>query len=178
MKDAWEALNRVPDLIRQLYVIVDELERLFAPRPFSLDGVLVGSIGEVIAAYAYDLDPFCFSSECHDAKAKDGRMVQVKLTCGTKGVALRSVPEHLIVLQLHGRKQFIEVYNGPGAPAWGKAGTMQKNGQRPISLSSLRELNRAVPGDQRLPKCKEFPVLSLPEVDLALQLSFGSHDGI
>jgi hypothetical protein len=37
--------ERVSDLIRQVYVIVDELESLF-PRRFIPDGHLVGSIGE------------------------------------------------------------------------------------------------------------------------------------
>ncbi len=45
----------VPALIVQLYQTVRALNKLFPDRPFTPDGHLVGSIGEVIAADTYDL---------------------------------------------------------------------------------------------------------------------------
>jgi len=74
-----EALRVLPELLQQLFGVVDELEFLFQ-RPFTPDGHMVGSIGEAVAAFIYDLDLLCGSAECHDAKAKNGRKVQVKLT--------------------------------------------------------------------------------------------------
>jgi hypothetical protein len=46
----------VPALIAQLYQIVRALNKLFPDRPFTPDGHLVGSIGEVIAADTYDFN--------------------------------------------------------------------------------------------------------------------------
>jgi len=40
-------------LVKQLYKIVKEFERLFPERRFTPDGHLVGSIGEVIAKHRY-----------------------------------------------------------------------------------------------------------------------------
>ncbi len=100
---------------------------------------MVGSIGEVLAAYLYNLDLLDNSTEKHDAKTKTDKLVQIKATQG-KRVSIRSQPDYLIVLKLSRDGSADEVYNGPGAPAWDNAGKMQKNGQRPITLSRLSKL--------------------------------------
>jgi len=128
---------------------VGELEGLFPGRKFTPDGHLVGSIGEVLAAHLYDLELLPASAERHDAKAPDGRLVQIKAT-QAKSVGLRSEPDHLIVLKLNQDGSTNEVYNGPGAPAWHQAGKMQKNGQRSIGLSRLRLIMQQVPACERL----------------------------
>lgn len=141
--------ERVPELIGRLYELVEELESLFPGRAFTPDGHLVGSIGEVLAAYRYKLLLHTASRAGHDAVAQDGRQVEVKATQGFS-VALRSEPQHLIVLHVAKDGNATEVYNGPGSVVWKRCGAMQRNGQRPISLSKLRELMNGVPADQRL----------------------------
>jgi hypothetical protein len=47
--------------------------------------------------------------------------------------------ERLIVLRIVSPEQAEIVYDGTGAPVWAAAGKMQKNGQRKISLTKLRE---------------------------------------
>ena len=148
-----EAFRQVPGLLRELFRVADEFEFLFS-RPFTPDGHMVGSIGEVVAAFVYDLELHCGVSECHDGIARDGRKVQVKLTGGNRSVGIYGEPEHLIVLQLAGRVEFVEVYNGPGALAWEHAGKLQKNGQRPISLHRLWGLQASVQPEHRLPQIR------------------------
>ena len=92
-------VESIPSLVRRLYNVVAELETLFPGRKFTLDGHLVGSIGEVLAAHYYGLTLLPSSAPVHDAIASDGRMVQVKAT-QAKTVALRAEPEHLLVLNL------------------------------------------------------------------------------
>lgn len=55
-----EEVRQIPQLIRKLYEIVAELETYFPDRHFTPDGHLVGSIGEVLAAYYYV--PFLYQS--------------------------------------------------------------------------------------------------------------------
>jgi hypothetical protein len=137
-------------LVQRLYEIVQELEGHFPGRPFTPDGHLVGSIGEVLAAHRYDLDLLPCSTEGHDARARDGRQVQIKATQGSS-VAMRSCCDHLVVLRLLRDGSAEEVYNGPGDLAWNGAGSMQKNGQRPISLTKLRMLMSGLSASERLP---------------------------
>ncbi len=141
----------VGKLISTLFATVERLEELFAGRRFTPDGHLVGSIGEVIAAHMFELELLVASQERHDATTRDGRMVQIKFTQGNRSIALSSEPDHLLALRLTPERQIEVVYNGAGARPWEKAGRMQKNGQRPISLSRLRELNQSVPESERLP---------------------------
>ncbi len=112
---------------------------------------MVGSLGEVLAEYRYELKLFRASAERHDAEAQDGKLVQIKATQGTGGVGLRSEPEHLIVLQIKTDGSAEEVFNGPGALAWNNAGLMQNNGQCRIALSTLRKLMKQVSQEEQVP---------------------------
>jgi hypothetical protein len=143
-------IDRVPELVRKLYALVGEFEALFPGRAFTPDGHLVGSIGEVVAAYQYGLTLHSASRETHDAVAPDGRHVQIKATQG-KSVSLRSEPDYLIILHLGADGHATEVFNGPGHIVWAQCGNMQANGQRAISLSKLRKLLVQVSLSQRIP---------------------------
>ncbi len=144
------SISTIPSLVQDLYRIVARLEELFPHRRFTLDGHLVGSLGEVLAAHVYGLQLLPASVERHDARARDGRLVQIKAT-QRRSVGLRSEAQHLIVLGLLPTGKAEEIYNGPGPLAWERAGKMQRNGQRPISVSVLEELMQSVPEKDRLP---------------------------
>ncbi|MGA9755207.1 MAG: hypothetical protein WBV23_08685 [Desulfobaccales bacterium] len=143
-------VRKIPSLIKRLYAVVSELEALFPGRPFTLDGHLVGSLGEVLAAHRYGLELLNCSVEGHDAKAPNGILIQIKATQGSK-VGLRSNPQHLIVILITKEGAIKEIFNGPGEIAWEHAGKMQKNGQRPITTTKLLQLMDNIPGRSRLP---------------------------
>ena len=159
-------------LIHALYGVVRELEKEFGAekRKFTLDGHLVGSIGEVVASYAFGLKLYQASTEGHDAEwmGKEGksRKVQIKLTGGTKSVGLRSEPEHLIVLQLVKEKNKFEIiYNGPGAPVWDrhvKGKNKPSSGQYQVSLKQLKAFE----------KTDEIPLMEWGLPDLTETLEF------
>ena len=142
--------KQAAEKIKQLYEISAELERLFPGRHYTPDDHMIGSIGEALAASYYGLELFTASAETHDAKAADGRLVQIKATQISR-IALSSEPQWLLVLRIHRDGTFSEEYNGPGKLAWEHCGKMQKNGQRPISLAKLRILQVEVPDSTRLP---------------------------
>lgn len=135
--------------IQKLYRISHELEEMFPGRHYTPDGHMIGSIGEALAASCYGLTLFEASAQTHDAQAPDGRLVQIKATQIDR-ISISSEPEWLIVLEIHKDGTFSEVYNGPGKLAWEHCGKMQKNGQRPISLARLRNLQTEVPVSDRL----------------------------
>ena len=102
-------------------------------------------------AHMFGLDLLPGSSADHDAVATDGQKVQIKLTQVKRGVALRSLPDHLLVLQLTRERSVEVIYNGKGSSPWSWAGNMQKNGQCPISLKQLCVIDDCVPDEDRLP---------------------------
>ena len=137
---------RTRELIRELFRITGELTEMTA-RPFTPDGHLVGSLGEVIAASAYGLDLEPPSTKACDAKDKNGRSVEIKATFSDR-VAFRRhdvdcEPAHCIVLQLQSDAGFEEIYNGPMRAILERLSLRQlpRNGQIQISLHQLRMLN-------------------------------------
>ena len=74
----------IQDELQSLFRIVERLETEHAKhkRKFTIDGHLIGSIGEVIVAEAFDLDLEESSAPVIDAHTKDGtnRTVQIKAT--------------------------------------------------------------------------------------------------
>jgi hypothetical protein len=144
-----ESISQLPGLAKRLYEIVEAPEGLFPGRRFTLDGHLVGSLGEVWAAYLYGLQLAPASQRTHDATGPDGRMVQVKATQGSS-VPLSSCPDHLIVLRLSRDGPPEEIYNGPGQQVWDACGKLGTNGQRRIQVSTLRALMGQVPIASRL----------------------------
>lgn len=117
--------DSVAEKIKALYEISRELEELFPGRHYTLDGHMIGSIGEALAAYCYGLKLFEASEKTHDGQAPDGRLVQIKATQIDR-VALSSEPEWLLVLKINQDGTFAEEYNGPGELAWEDSGKMQK----------------------------------------------------
>ena len=137
------------DKIKELYRITNELETEYPGRKFTIDGHLVGSIGEVIVAENYGLELLPNSTETHDAEAKDGKLVQIKATQINR-IAISSEPDFIIVIQLQSDGSWIEIYNGPGEYVWDNAGKMQKNGQRPISIHKLKNLMETVKDSDKI----------------------------
>lgn len=130
---------KLPKPVADIYRAVEQLSKDYPGRKFTPDGHLVGSIGEVIAAEALGLTLYKGSHPGHDAYDANGD-VQIKMTAG-RSVALYSTCTRLVVLQIINPEEAEIVYDGPGEPAWDKAGRPQKNGQRTISLAKLKALS-------------------------------------
>lgn len=111
-------------------------------RPFSPDGHLVGSLGEVLAADLLNLTLMPPSNEGYDAVDSDGRKVEIKTTT-RRSISLSAsgtCAERLVVVVLDRDGNPSIVYDDGCDVAWDAAGKPQKNGQRSISLSRLDQL--------------------------------------
>ena len=142
-----ESFLKVPVLIADLYRITQHFERLFHDRHFTLDGHLVGSIGEVVARYVYDLLLEESSAPQIDARTREGRTVQIKLT-GRNGSSYgfrwsnakpTISPDLLICLKLTD-KGFEEIYAGRFPKELLSEKRDTSNGQISLSVSKLRSL--------------------------------------
>ena len=131
----------LPQAVARIYRAIAELQTAYPERKFTPDGHLVGSIGEVVAAEALGLTLYPMSQPVHDAHDANGD-VQIKMTA-KKRVSMYAPSDRLVVLQIISPEHAEIVYDGPGQPAWERAGRPQKNGQRVISLSRLRAMTAA-----------------------------------
>jgi hypothetical protein len=158
-------ITDIPRLIGELFKIVKSLNEICPERPFTPDGHLVGSIGEVVARYTYGIILEKCSNEGFDAKTKDGRTVEIKLTGGSS-VSVSSEaepPDYLIVLKLT-PKGFMEIHNGRFPLELWQRKTASKRKVKSLTLNELKPLNQSLlpqlhPLDE-LNKC--FPPSDLP----------------
>ena len=72
------------------------------------------------------------------------------LACPLRPPAIYSKPQHLIALQLVGRREVVEVFNGPGEIAWKCASVKpSKNGQHSMAMGRLRALDVELASHER-----------------------------
>lgn len=157
MKDCEDFEFTLPDVILRLVeahqAVVKHYEA--SRRTFTLDGKLIGDIGEAVACELFDLELSTSNDHGIDAYAKDGRSVQIKATATGGNPMFRPVEkraDHLIFLGLNLKCGSGRVlYNGPehlvlrDMPAdW--------TDQRPVSKRALRKAIQDQPADSELPR--------------------------
>ena len=122
---------------------------------FTLDGNLIGDIGEALAAQLFDVRLVdAKSTEGIDGYTPDGRTVQVKATGTGRGPAFRCVDtraDHFIFfdLDLEGGTGMI-VFNGPEHYATSHLPEVFPN-QRSLSANQIRRADALVKPQERLP---------------------------
>jgi hypothetical protein len=144
----------IPEAVRDLLWIVRRLESAYPHKKFTLDGRLVGDIGEILVEEAYDLRLFMDMTKYHDGRSSDGRLVQVKATMKSQlTFPCDHIPHYYLAIQIATDGTFTEIFNGPGAIAWQAVRERKraKNNLHCISLSALRKLQVKVANRDRIP---------------------------
>jgi hypothetical protein len=144
----------VPDAVRQMLSIVESLCIAYPKKKFTLDGRLVGDIGEVLVEDAYELELFSDLKKYHDAECQDGRLVQIKATM-KKSLTFPGdhVPNFYLGVQIHSDGTFTEVFNGPGRIAWEavKGRAAPKTNLHSVQIGSLMKLQKKVNLSDKIP---------------------------
>lgn len=145
-----KAINQALALI---FKGISQLKAEFSNRKFTIDGRLVGDIGEVIAALVYDLVLHEKSQPDHDAETSDGRSVQIKATF-KDSLTFKTVPDYYLGFKLYEDGTYKEIYNGPGDIIFNKYLHRKGIGKELLSfpISAFIELSKLVPAEQRIPK--------------------------
>ncbi len=109
------------EAIQDLQAAVDNLSKIAGHKQkrFTLDGRLIGDLGEVVAAYYFDLTLTETQEAGFDATIASGPFkgehVEVKCRRKSTGIGFDRIPKHLIALKiLPGDHQVEVVYAGPG----------------------------------------------------------------
>lgn len=132
---------------------IEGLRQSFTGRKFTIDGRLVGDVGEVIAELEYDLELDDVSQPTHDATCSKGRRVQIKATF-QKSLTFRTTPDYYIGLKLNEDGSYEEIFNGPGSVIYSRFAHRQGIGEKLLSfpINELRLLSLSVPEEMRIPK--------------------------
>lgn len=146
----------VPEAVCALLRIVDQLRAAHGNRkPFTLDGRLVGDIGEVLAEREYDLTLYEKLERHHDATFGDGKRVQIKATMkDSLTFPGGHLPDFYLGIKILPDGTIEEIFNGPGKIAFRAVEKRQtpKTNLHSIPLHTLRALQAAVPPSERVPR--------------------------
>jgi len=141
-------------LVCKMYEITKALKQLHEHRNFTPDGILVGSLGEVLAEYHYGLKPLPPATPLHDCK-KGKKLIQIKTT-QRESIQIGDNCDYLLALKLNEDGTVEEWYNGPGQRVWDRVKDKKrpKNGLYSVRLNVLRKMMENVPVKQRLKREK------------------------
>ena len=144
-----EIHRAVKDLLR----IVEALHKQHPKKKFTLDGRLVGDLGEVLVEKDYDLELYEGLEKHHDGETPDGRRVQIKATMKKSlTFPVDHIPDYYIGIKIHPDGSYTEVFNGPGAIAWEtvKNRSPTKTNLHSVSLYALEKLDNMVGVSDRI----------------------------
>ena len=89
----------ISQALADIFQGIQRLKKMFPNRAFTIDGRLVGDIGEVTAAREYDVKLNEKSQAGHDGESSDGRQVQIKVTFKDQ-LTFTTVPDFYLGLKL------------------------------------------------------------------------------
>jgi len=157
-----DARISITDAVRDLLTIVRRLRSSFSEhgRHFTLDGRLIGDIGEVLAVQHYAITLTTAQTAVHDAVTADGRNVQIKATMKESlTFPWSDAPDYYIGLKILEDGTHQEIYNGPGEPikkALANRKSRPKTGSHVVSVKLLKRLQGSVLPRERIPERQKF----------------------
>lgn len=151
----------LPPLIRELITARNRIRDHYAESglSFTIDGNLVGDLGEAIAADIFGLQLVPRNRTGIDGHAPDGRSVQIKASGTNRGPAFRMVEtraQHLLFFHLDFDSCTAKIlFNGPEEIALEKI-KKPWSGQRMISVRKIQDADKLVQEELRLRPIRNF----------------------
>lgn len=122
-------------------------------RKFTIDGRLVGDVGEVVAAIEYDVALDSISRPGYDGTSSAGRRVQIKATF-KDSLTMRAVPDYYLGFKLSSNGEYEEIFNGPGSVIYDRYKHRKGIGVQLLAfpIKELKALSGNVPAHERIPR--------------------------
>jgi hypothetical protein len=145
--------DAISEALALIFRGIETLMTAFPNRKFTIDGRLVGDIGEIIAALEYDVVLDEVSQADHDGRTSDGRKVQIKATFKEQ-LTFKTVPDYYLGFKLRKDGTYDEVYNGPGRIICVRYAQRKHIGVKLLSLpiSELKTLSSTIEPTERIPR--------------------------
>ena len=145
----------IKEAIKQLCKITSDLQTSHKSKKFTLDGRLVGDLGEVLAEKNYEIVLFEKIEKRYDALTSDNRKVQIKATFKDKiTFPSEHIPELFLALKINKDGSFEEVYNGPGQDLKQliKKRKSPYNRLHLLPIKKILEISKSIPNPERVPR--------------------------
>jgi hypothetical protein len=147
--------------IKELLAITKKLKDKYIHlnKQFSLDGKLVGDIGEVLVAEKYGIELYPENTAVYDGfEIKTGRKVQIKASFKSYSYfpySANKLPDYFLSVNILENGELEELFNGPGSflkEHYIDARRLKHYKETFYTLSKgrLKELNSLVPNEEKI----------------------------
>lgn len=145
--------KQIKEALGLIFQGIGMLQAEFSHRRFTIDGRLVGDIGEIIAAAEFDIELDDVSRAVHDGRTSDGREVQIKATFQDH-LTFKTPPDLYLGFKLFRDGTHEVIFNDPGQIIFdhyaGRIGIGEKLLRFPNSV--LKRLSADIPDGLRVRK--------------------------
>ncbi|WP_448041104.1 DUF6998 domain-containing protein [Bradyrhizobium liaoningense] len=145
--------KQIKEALGHIFQGIGMLQAEFSHRRFTIDGRLVGDIGEIIAAAEFDIELDDVSRAVHDGRTPDGRGVQIKATFQDH-LTFKTTPDLYLGFKLFRDGTHEVIFNGPGRIIFDHYAARVGIGEKLLRFpnSVLRRLSADIPNALRVPK--------------------------
>lgn len=141
----------IEDSLRQIFSGIRQLKEALPTKEFTIDGRLVGDIGEAIVQRDYDITLYEYLAKDYDGETSDGRKVQIKATF-KESLTFKKVPDYYLGIKIHEDGSYEEIFNGPGSVIASEYAHRKGFGEALLSFSNkkLHELSKNISNEHRI----------------------------
>jgi len=141
------------EALRKIFDGINQLRKAVPIKEFTIDGRLVGDIGEAIVQRDYDVTLYGKLIEGYDGVASDGRLVQIKATF-KNSLTFTKTPDYYLGIKINEDGSYSEIYNGPGKYIEKRYGHRKGFGEKLLSFpnSVLMDISGKIPSSEKIPK--------------------------
>jgi len=143
----------IKDSLEKIFSGIKQLKEALPSKEFTIDGRLVGDIGEAIVQRDYDLTLYEGLAKDYDGETPCGKKVQIKATF-KNSLTFKKVSDYYIGIKIFEDGTYEEIFNGPGKVIENKYNHRKGFGKDLLSFPNKRlsELSVNVPSEQRIAK--------------------------
>ncbi len=143
----------IEDSLKKIFSGIRQLKNALPSKEFTIDGRLVGDIGEAIVQRDYDLTLYDGLAKDYDGETPCGKKVQIKATF-KDSLTFKKVSDYYLGIKIFENGKYEEIFNGPGAVIGDEYKHRKGFGEVLLSFPNKRlsELSASVENTQRIKK--------------------------
>jgi hypothetical protein len=143
----------IEESLQKIFSGIRQLKEALPCKEFTIDGRLVGDIGEAIVQRDYDLSLYEGLAKDYDGETPCGKKVQIKATF-KDSLTFKKVSDYYLGIKIRENGTYEEIYNGPGSVIAEEYKHRKGFGKDLLSFPNkrLNELSVNIPSELRIPK--------------------------
>ena len=143
----------IENSLKQIFSGINQLKEALPSKEFTIDGRLVGDIGEAIVQRDYDLSLYEGLTKDYDGETPCGKKVQIKATFKDQ-LTFKKVSDYYLGIKINENGTYQEIFNGPGSVIAEQYSHRSGFGELLLSfpIKKLQELSSTVPNEFKINK--------------------------